>query len=135
MASVDCYNDSCLCFSSDEVSVKIGEQLKLDVLLLNADKVQHQSRRSTGWTEVWRRTDGVQSERMIIRDGNLIINEFTPRDAGSYSVLDPDGELLITVKVKGDLTLFKSTCTAEVYSLRVEQIINAIFQYPLQLKN
>ncbi len=91
-----------LCFSSDEVSVKIGEQLKLDVLLLNTDEVQHQSRRSTGWKEVWRRTGGVQRERIIIRDGNLIINEFTLRDAGSYRVLDPDGEPLITVKVRGE---------------------------------
>ncbi len=82
--------------------MKIGEELKLDVLLPNADKVQHQSRRSTGWREDWSRTDGVQSERIIIRDGNLIINEFTARDAGSYEVLDPDGEPLITVKVRGE---------------------------------
>ncbi len=82
--------------------MKIGEELKLDVLLPNADKVQHQSRRSTGWKEDWSRTDGVQSERIIIRDRNLIINEFTARDAGSYEVLDPDGEILITVKVRGE---------------------------------
>ncbi|XP_042601142.1 uncharacterized protein LOC109111071 [Cyprinus carpio] len=86
----------------DEVSVKIGEELKLDVLLSNADEVQYQSRRSTGWKEIWRRTDGVQRERITIRDRNLIINEFTLRDAGSYRVLDPDGEILITVKVRGE---------------------------------
>ncbi|KAK2887756.1 hypothetical protein Q8A67_015984 [Cirrhinus molitorella] len=89
----------------DEISAKIGEELKLDVLLPDADKVQHQSRRSTGWKEDWSRTDGVQSERMTIRDGNLIVNEFTPRDAGSYRVLDPDGEPLITVKVRGEKSL------------------------------
>ncbi|XP_058608535.1 uncharacterized protein LOC131525183 [Onychostoma macrolepis] len=89
----------------DEISVKIGEELKLDVLLSNADKVQHQSRRSTGWKQDWSRTDGVQSERITIRDGNLIINEFTARDAGSYRVLDSDEEILITVKVKSFLRL------------------------------
>ncbi len=91
-----------LCFSSDEVSVKIGEQLKLDVLLLNADKVQHQSRRSTGWKEVWSRTDRVQRERIIIRDGNLVINEFTSRDAGTYEVLDSEGNILIMLTVKSE---------------------------------
>ncbi|XP_016362856.1 nurim-like [Sinocyclocheilus anshuiensis] len=84
-----------------EISVKTGEELKLDVLLSNADKVQHQSRRSTGWRDDWSRTDGVQSELITIRDRNLIINEFTPRDAGSYRVLDPEGEILITVTVRG----------------------------------
>ncbi|XP_016369586.1 uncharacterized protein LOC107709587 [Sinocyclocheilus rhinocerous] len=83
----------------DEVSVKTGEELKLDVLLSNADKVQHQSRRSTEWMKDWSRTDGVQSERITISDGNLIISNFTARDAGTYRVLDPDGEILITVTV------------------------------------
>lgn len=82
--------------------MKIGEELKLDVLLPNADEVQHQSRRSTGWKEIWRRTDGVQRERITIRDRNLIITEFTLTDAGSYIVLDPDEEILITVKVRGE---------------------------------
>ncbi|KAF4100910.1 hypothetical protein G5714_019106 [Onychostoma macrolepis] len=83
----------------DEVSVKTGEELKLDVLLSNAYKVQLQSRRSTEWMKVWSRTDGVQSERITIRDRNLVINEFTARDAGSYRALDPDEEPLITVTV------------------------------------
>ncbi|XP_058609746.1 uncharacterized protein LOC131525805 [Onychostoma macrolepis] len=82
----------------DVVSVKKGEELKLDVLS-NADKVQHQSRRSTGWMKVWSRTDGGQSERTTISDVNLIISYFTARDAGTYRVLDPDGEIMITVTV------------------------------------
>ncbi len=82
--------------------MKIGEELKLDVLLSDADKVQHQSRRSTEWMKVWSRTDGVQRERITIRDRNLIINEFTARDAGSYRVLDSDEEPLITVTVTGE---------------------------------
>ncbi|XP_059364919.1 uncharacterized protein LOC132103869 [Carassius carassius] len=84
----------------DEVSVDIGEQLKLDVLLSEADKVQHQSRRSTEWMKVWSRSDGVQSQRISIRDRNLIISNFTARDTGSYRVLEPSGETLITVTVR-----------------------------------
>ncbi len=84
--------------------MKIGEQLKLDVLLPNADKVQHQSRRSTEWMEVWRRTGGVQRERIIISDGNLNINPFTANDTGSYRVLDSERNLLITVTVTGERT-------------------------------
>ncbi|XP_059364934.1 uncharacterized protein LOC132103883 [Carassius carassius] len=84
----------------DEVSVNIGEQLKLDVLLSEADKVQHQSRRSTDWKEDWSRSDGVQSQRISIRDRNLIISNFTARDAGTYEVLDSKGEILIMVKVR-----------------------------------
>ncbi|RXN34354.1 hypothetical protein ROHU_014980 [Labeo rohita] len=89
----------------DEISVKIGEELKLDVLLPNTDKVQHQGRRSTGWKEDWSRTDGVQSERLTIRDGNLIISNFTARDAGTYEVLDPEGNILIMVKVSVSSTV------------------------------
>ncbi|XP_042602394.1 uncharacterized protein LOC109112334 isoform X2 [Cyprinus carpio] len=84
----------------DEICVNIGEQLKLDVLLSEADKVQHQSRRSTEWMKVWSRSDGVQSQPMTIRDRNLIISNFTARDTGSYRVLDPSGETLITVTVR-----------------------------------
>ncbi|XP_016300203.1 uncharacterized protein LOC107656775, partial [Sinocyclocheilus anshuiensis] len=84
----------------DEISVSIGEQLELDVLLSEADKVQHQSRRSTEWMKVWSRSDGVQSERITIRDRNLIISNFTARDTGSYRVLEPSGEPLITVTVR-----------------------------------
>ncbi len=90
------------CFSSDVISVKIGKQLKLDVLLPNADKVQHHTKRSTEWTEVWKRRGGVQNDRLTDTDGNLIINDFIVSDAGTYIVLDSEGELLITVTVKGE---------------------------------
>uniref|UniRef100_A0A671KVT0 Immunoglobulin V-set domain-containing protein n=1 Tax=Sinocyclocheilus anshuiensis TaxID=1608454 RepID=A0A671KVT0_9TELE len=89
-----------LCVSSDEISVKTDEELKLDVLLSEADKVQHQSNIRTEWKEVWSRSDGVQSERITIRDRNLIINEFMYSDTGSYRVLDSEGNLLITVTVR-----------------------------------
>ncbi len=81
--------------------MEIGEELKLDVLS-NADKVEHQSKTSTEWTEVWSRSDGVQSERLTDTDGNLSINNFTASDAGSYRVLDPEGAILITVTVTGE---------------------------------
>uniref|UniRef100_A0A8C2FF33 Uncharacterized protein n=1 Tax=Cyprinus carpio TaxID=7962 RepID=A0A8C2FF33_CYPCA len=76
------------------VSVKIGEELKLDVLLPNADKVETNS--SGEWREVWKRGHGVCCERMTDRDGNLSIKEFTSNDTGTYRVLDSEGETLIT---------------------------------------
>ncbi|XP_067282600.1 uncharacterized protein [Pseudorasbora parva] len=84
----------------DEISVKKGEELKLDVLLPSADKVEHLAKRSTGPKEVWTRGQGVRSDRMAITDGNLIIHQFTRTDAGTYEVLDSDGEILIMVTVK-----------------------------------
>uniref|UniRef100_A0A8C1Y822 Uncharacterized protein n=1 Tax=Cyprinus carpio TaxID=7962 RepID=A0A8C1Y822_CYPCA len=79
------------------VSVKIGEELKLDVLLPNADKVETNS--SGEWTEVWKRGHGVCCERMTDRDGNLTIKEFTSNDTGTYRVLDSEGETLITQRL------------------------------------
>ncbi len=90
------------CFSSDEISVKTGEELQLDVLLPNADKVQHQPKTSTEWTEVWKRGSGVHSTLMSNTDGNIIIKEFTPSDAGTYRVLDFERNILITVTVTGE---------------------------------
>ncbi|XP_056116443.1 uncharacterized protein LOC130092565 [Rhinichthys klamathensis goyatoka] len=81
----------------DDISVKKGEKVKLDVLLINADKVERNSR--SGWTEVWRRGHGVSSDRLNDRDGNLTINELTANDTGTYRVLDSEGETLITVTV------------------------------------
>ncbi|XDV33528.1 hypothetical protein PO909_003914 [Leuciscus waleckii] len=88
------------CFSSDEISVKKGEKVKLDVLLINADKVERNS--SEGWTEVWTRGHGVNSDRLTVSDETLIINEFTVTDTGTYRVLDYEGETLITVSVTGE---------------------------------
>ncbi|XP_077086253.1 uncharacterized protein LOC143738158 [Siphateles boraxobius] len=80
-----------------EISVKKGEDLKLDVLFSKADKVERNSR--SGWTEVWRRGHGVSSDRLTDHDGNLTINEFTANDTGTYRVLDSNNEALITVTV------------------------------------
>ncbi|XP_048041526.1 uncharacterized protein LOC125276038 isoform X5 [Megalobrama amblycephala] len=88
----------------DEISVETGEQLKMDVLLINADKVEKNS--SGEWTEVWTRGHGVSSDRLTDRDGNLTISNFTVSDTGTYRVLDSEGEILITVTVtesKGNL--------------------------------
>ncbi|XDV33498.1 hypothetical protein PO909_003894 [Leuciscus waleckii] len=83
----------------DEISVQKGEDLKLDVLLINADKVEHQNTISSEWTEVWRRGHGVNSDRLTDHDGNLTINEFTANDTGTYRVLDSNNEIWITVSV------------------------------------
>ncbi|KAF4100926.1 hypothetical protein G5714_019122 [Onychostoma macrolepis] len=83
----------------DEISVKKGEELKLDVQLSNAYKVVHWTKRGTERKEDWNKSHGVRSDRMTIRDGNLIINNFTATDAGTYEVLDTEGEILIMVTV------------------------------------
>ncbi|XP_016385733.1 uncharacterized protein LOC107722018, partial [Sinocyclocheilus rhinocerous] len=81
----------------DEITVKTGEELKMSVLLSNADKVEKSS--SGEWREVWNRTDGVQSDRLNDNDGNLIFKAFLASDAGTYRVLDTEGEILITVTI------------------------------------
>ncbi|KAK7139594.1 hypothetical protein R3I93_016663 [Phoxinus phoxinus] len=81
----------------DEISVQEGEDLELDVLLINADKVERSS--SSGWTELWTRGHGVSSDRLTDRDETLIIHEFKVNDTGTYRVLDYEGETLITVAV------------------------------------
>ncbi|XP_067281162.1 uncharacterized protein [Pseudorasbora parva] len=79
----------------DEISVNTGEELKLDLLLTNADKVETNS--SGEWTEVWTRGHGVSSDRLTDSDGNLTINAFTSTDTGTYRVLDSEGQILITL--------------------------------------
>ncbi|XP_039521872.1 uncharacterized protein LOC120475260 [Pimephales promelas] len=81
----------------DEISVKKAEDLKLDVLLTNADKVERNS--GSGWTELWRRGHGVSSDGLSVSEQTLIIHEFTDTDTGSYRVLDSNNEALITVTV------------------------------------
>ncbi|XP_051728027.1 uncharacterized protein LOC127500693 isoform X25 [Ctenopharyngodon idella] len=95
----------CLVYHSDEISVKTGEELKMDVLLINADKVETNS--SGEWTEVWTRGHGVRSDRLTDSDGNLTINDFTSTDTGTYRVLDSEGEILITVTVTESSTRSK----------------------------
>ncbi|XP_059364933.1 uncharacterized protein LOC132103882 isoform X2 [Carassius carassius] len=82
----------------DEISVKTGEELKMSVLVSDADKVKTNS--SGEWKEVWTRDHGVQSDRMSNdTDINLIIKSFLDSDAGTYRVLDTEGEILITVTI------------------------------------
>ncbi|CAM4640489.1 unnamed protein product [Leuciscus chuanchicus] len=83
----------------DEISVHKGEDLKLGVLLIHADKVEHQNTISSEWTEVWTRGHRVNSDRINDSDGNLTINEFTVTDTGTYRVLDYNNKTLITVSV------------------------------------
>ncbi|KAL0167320.1 hypothetical protein M9458_039164, partial [Cirrhinus mrigala] len=82
-----------------DISVKIGEELKLDVLLTNTKKVVYQNKINTEWMVVWKRRGGVKSDGFTVSDGNLTINALTVSDAGTYKVLDFDDEILITVTV------------------------------------
>uniref|UniRef100_A0A8C1WYP2 Uncharacterized protein n=1 Tax=Cyprinus carpio TaxID=7962 RepID=A0A8C1WYP2_CYPCA len=97
------------------ISVKMGEELKLDVLLSNTEKVVHQNKISTEWTEVWKRRAGVRSDQLTVRDGNLTINALTVTDAGTYRVLDFDDEILITVTVTGE----RNSVDCSVFSLLI----------------
>uniref|UniRef100_A0A9J7WX43 Uncharacterized protein n=1 Tax=Cyprinus carpio carpio TaxID=630221 RepID=A0A9J7WX43_CYPCA len=101
---------NCLFVCSDEISVKMGEELKLDVLLTNTKKVVHQNKISTEWTEIWKRRAGVRSDQMNVSDENLIIKVFTDNDAGTYRVLDSEGEILITVTVTGERNSLRKKC-------------------------
>ncbi|RXN38218.1 hypothetical protein ROHU_001323 [Labeo rohita] len=89
-----------------EISVKIGEELKLDILS-NAEVVEHQDKTSKEWIKVWSRYKGVQSDRMNDTDGNLTIISFTSNDTGIYSILESDGQPLITVTVTVSSTELK----------------------------
>lgn len=82
----------------DEISVKTGEEHKLDVLS-NANQIVHWTKNRTSWREVWSRSSGAQSDQLTDTDGTLTIKEFTVSDAGTYRVLDYEGEILITVIV------------------------------------
>ncbi|XP_073678379.1 uncharacterized protein [Garra rufa] len=84
----------------DKISVKTGEEHKLDVLS-NANQVVHLTRNKTKWRELWSRSSGAQSDQLTANDGTLTIKEFTDNDAGTYRVLDSEGEILITVIVTG----------------------------------
>ncbi|XP_048066981.1 uncharacterized protein LOC125280466 isoform X2 [Megalobrama amblycephala] len=96
-----------------DISVKIGERLKLDVLLPDAHQVMHQNKSSTEWKEVWIRESksrvNVNHDRPNNRYGTLTIKEFTSDDEGTYRVLDFDGEILITVTVTESKGKLKNT--------------------------
>ncbi|XP_016102559.1 uncharacterized protein [Sinocyclocheilus grahami] len=82
----------------DETLVKIGEELKLDVLRASAEKVETNS--SGDWREVWNRNHGVLDHHLTDSDGNLTIKGFTANDTGTYRVLDSENNTLITVTVR-----------------------------------
>ncbi|KAL0167330.1 hypothetical protein M9458_039174, partial [Cirrhinus mrigala] len=68
-----------------------------------ARQVLHQNKSSKEWKEVWKRDSKkrvrVTHDRLKDRDGTLTITEFRADDAGTYRVLDFDGEIIITVTV------------------------------------
>ncbi|XP_043088832.1 uncharacterized protein LOC122335129 isoform X2 [Puntigrus tetrazona] len=81
----------------DEITVKTGKPIKLHVLMSFAHKVEKNS--SEGWKKVWERRHGLWSDRMNVSEEDLIIKAFTDNDAGTYRVLDYNGETLITVNL------------------------------------
>ncbi|XP_048059255.1 uncharacterized protein LOC125275941 [Megalobrama amblycephala] len=131
----------------DEISVKIGEKVKLHVLLTNADKVEHQYSNSTEWTKLWKRGEEVQSDRLTDRDETLTISNFTVNDTGIYRVLDTKGEILITLTVtvtesKGklhtdeDKTIESWIIVVSVIGALLVLVISAvIWKYKCQHKN
>lgn len=98
----------------DEISVKIGSNSTLDILMPYAYYVMHQNNTSTVWEEVWKRGQGVRSYHLNDSDGKLTLNAFASSDAGKYKVVDSEGKILITVTITGkrssaeDLTLFSN---------------------------
>ncbi|XP_026088201.1 uncharacterized protein LOC113062511 [Carassius auratus] len=73
----------------------IGEEVMFDDLPGDAESVEHLS--NTSSTEVWRRGMGVLTDRLMDKDGHLIIRSYTLRDAGTYRVLNSTGGVLVTV--------------------------------------
>ncbi|XP_056600828.1 uncharacterized protein LOC130418766 [Triplophysa dalaica] len=111
----------------DTISVKKGEPLKLDVLLSNADKVEHKGKRTTGGKVVWSRSHGVRSDRMIITDRKLIINNFTATDTGTYEALDSEGQILIMVTVDIQNN-FDTTSSAESEMSSTQQCTSLLLE-------
>ncbi|CAM4640495.1 unnamed protein product [Leuciscus chuanchicus] len=74
-----------------------GEELKFDLLPRDAEKVVHQT--DTGTEEVWKR--GQDDNQLTDTNGSLTISNFSPRDAGTYLVLNSSGGILNTVTVTG----------------------------------
>lgn len=85
--------------------MKIGERLKLDVLLPDAYQVMHQNKSSTEWKKVWIRESksrvNVNHDQLNDSYRTLTIKQFMSDDVGTYRVLDFDDEILITVTVTG----------------------------------
>ncbi len=81
--------------------METGEEHTL-LVLSNANQVVHWTKTKTSWREVWSRSSGAQRDRLTDTDGTLTIKDFTANDAGTYRVLDSEGEILITVTVTGE---------------------------------
>ncbi|XP_052388692.1 uncharacterized protein LOC127935121 [Carassius gibelio] len=78
-----------------KLTAREGEEVKLADLPGDAESVEHLS--NTGSTDVWRRRMGVLTDRLMDKDGHLIIRSYTSRDTGTYRVLNSTGGVLVTV--------------------------------------
>ncbi|XP_052389126.1 uncharacterized protein LOC127935362 [Carassius gibelio] len=77
------------------LTARIGEEVMFDDLPRDAESVKHLS--NTSSIDVWRREQGVLTDRLMDKDGHLIIKIFRLRDAGTYRVLNSTGGVLVTV--------------------------------------
>ncbi|XP_051949453.1 uncharacterized protein LOC127620303 [Xyrauchen texanus] len=87
----------------DETSVKKGDDLILDVVLSNADIVEHQLNTSSEWISVWKRGED-PTGRVTDINGVLNITGFTDSDAGIYRVLNSNEQILIKINVTENVT-------------------------------
>ncbi|KTF89872.1 hypothetical protein cypCar_00022300 [Cyprinus carpio] len=77
------------------VTARVGEEVMFDDLPRDAESVECLT--NTSSIDVWRREQGVLTDRLTDSDGHLIIKNFTSSDAGTYRVLDSTGGVLVTV--------------------------------------
>ncbi|XP_042632090.1 uncharacterized protein LOC109078864 [Cyprinus carpio] len=77
------------------VTARVGEEVMFDDLPRDAESVECLT--NTSSIDVWRREQGVLTDRLTDSDGHLIIKNFRSSDAGTYRVLDSTGGVLVTV--------------------------------------
>uniref|UniRef100_A0A9R1SSG0 Uncharacterized protein n=2 Tax=Cyprinus carpio TaxID=7962 RepID=A0A9R1SSG0_CYPCA len=77
------------------LTARVGEEVMFDDLPRDAESVECLT--NTGSIDVWRREQGVLTDRLTDNDGHLIIKNFRSSDAGTYRVLDSTGGVLVTV--------------------------------------
>lgn len=94
-----------LCFSSVNLTARVGEEVMFDDLPRDAESVECLT--NTGSIDVWRREQGVLTDRLTDSDGHLIIKNFRSSDAGTYRVLNSTGGVLVTVTLTGERRLME----------------------------
>ncbi|XP_058624213.1 uncharacterized protein LOC131535477 [Onychostoma macrolepis] len=94
-------NSGVISSNSYDVHVKVsltgrkGEELMFDDLPREAESVTHLT--NADCTEVWRRGQGVLTDRLTHKNDRLSIESFSSSDAGTYRVLNSTGGILVTL--------------------------------------